>query len=197
MKELIFILVGIAISVVAFIIYKLIATQKDIENDTKKIEELSEKIHAENAYSTKIANEVLNKYESFRFNYCNKSKDGEICYVFSNDTYIVCLWIYNNVNVEVSIHKNDKCLFNKVNSKEVNEKLVLAFFSIISNFLAEIRFNADAEDVSYKQGQLQGFRSGYVSGYLRGNKDGIGGKFNIPEDDKEKIKDIMLIAEEK
>jgi len=197
MEKIIFILIGIVISIVAFVIYKLIATQKHIKNTTKRIEEVQEEIEANNAYGTKIANEVLNKYESFRFNYCNKTNKGDICYVFSNDTYIVCLWFYSNVNVEVSIHKNNKCLFNKVNNEEVNEKLALAFFSIISNFLAEIRFNADAEDVSYKQGQLQGFRSGYISGYLRGNKDGLGAKFNIPEDDKEKIKDIMLIAEEK
>ena len=197
MEKIIFILIGIVISIVVFVIYKLITIQKDMENDAKKIEEKEKEIDAENAYGTKIANEVLNKYKSFRFNYCNKTNDGEICYVFTNDIYIVCLWLHNNVSVEVSIHKNDKCLFNKVNNEKVNEKLVIAFFSIISNFLAEIRFNADAEDVTYKQGQLQGFRSGYISGYLRGNKDGLGGKFNIPEDDKDKIKDIMLIAEEK
>ena len=190
MKEIIFILIGIIIIVVAFVIYKIIEIQKDIENDKKEID-------SKNAYGTKIANEILNKYESFRFNYCNKTNDGTICYLFNNDTYIVCLWIYNNVRLEVSIHnKNNECLFNKENNKELNEKLVLAFFSIVSNFLADIRFNADAEDCSYRQGKLQGFRSGYVSGYLRGNKDRMGGKFNIPEDD-EKIKDIELILEEK
>ena len=196
MKEISFILIGIVISFVAFLIYKLITIQKHIKNTTKRIEEVQEEIEAKNAYGTKIANEVLNKYDSFRFNNCNKTDDGKICYTFSNDTYIVCLWIYNNVGVEVSIHRNNKCLFIAKNNKEVNEKLVLAFFSIVSNFLADIRFNADIEDVSYKQGELQGFRTGYVSGYLRGNKDGMGGKFNIPED-KEKIKDIRLIAKEK
>lgn len=196
MKEISFILIGIVISFVAFLIYKLITIQKHIKNTTKRIEEVQEEIEAQNAYGTKIANEVLNKYDSFRFNYCNKNDDGKICYTFNNDTYIVCLWIYNNVGVEVSIHRNNKCLFTKENNKEINEKLVLAFFSIVSNFLADIRFNADIEDVLYKQGELQGFRTGYVSGYLRGNKDGMDGKFNIPED-KEKIKDIRLIAKEK
>lgn len=196
MKEIIFILIGIVIIILAFVIYnvyKLIVTKKDNE---KRIKELQEEIDATYTYGTKIANEVLNKYESFRFNYCLKTNNGTICYTFNNDTYIVCLWIYNNVEFEVSINKNNECLFNKEINKEINEKLVFAFFSIVSNFLADIRFNADAEDCSYKQGQLQGFRSGYVSGYLRGNKDWMGGKFNIPEDD-EKIKDIELILEKK
>ena len=190
MKEIIFILIGIINIIVAFVIYaiyKLIVTKK-------RIKELQEEIDAEYTYGMKIANEVLNKYESFRFNYCHKTKDGTICYVFNNNTYFVYLWSYNNVRLEVSIHKNNECLFSKEINKEINEKLVLAFFSIVSNFLADIEFNADAEDYSYKQGQLMGFRSGYVSGYLRGNKDGMGGKFNIPEDD-EKIKDIELIKE--
>lgn len=196
MKEIIFILIGIINIIVAFVIYaiyKLIVTKKDSE---KRIKELQEEIDAEYTSGTKIANEVLNKYESFRFNYCHKTKDGTICYIFNNNTYFVYLWFYNNVRLEVSIHKNDECLFSKEINKEINEKLVLAFFSIVSNFLADIEFNADAEDCSYRQGQLIGFRSGYVSGYLRGNKDGMGGKFNIPEDN-EKIKDIELILEKK